>query len=355
MGKNLLASARAHDPAALQRFRTLPALATLTDTELARRPLALHDAQSVIAREHGFDSWKALHERVEEMTLVFGAAVEQFIEAATDGRRDRAERLLALHPAIARASFHTALLLGDAAAVEPRLADPDLATAPGGPRGWEPLHYVCYTCVGARDEAREEGLVAIARRLISLGADPNLRFPWLHHEVRRPVLWGAVLVVGSHRLAAALLGAGADPSDGVTLPLAASSGNVAALDPLLAHGADVNRPWATDGTSPLYAILQWSKTSEGVRWLLDHGADPDPVFADNGETPMHVVAANWDVSLAEAFVNRGANIARPRADGRTPYAVAELSGNREMAAWLLAWRTGGVVRGRSTGVGLRAR
>ncbi len=291
----------------------------------------------MIAREYGFDSWKALHERVEELTLEFAAAVDQFIEAATDGRSDRAERLLGLYPAIARANFHTALLLGDAVAIEARLAErPELARETGGARGWEPLHYVCYTSVGGRSGAREEGLVAIARRLISLGADANLRFPWLHHAVHRPVLWGAVSVVRSLRLATALLDAGADPSDGVTLPLAAGAGDVAALDLLLAHGTDVNRPWATDGTSPLYAILHWAKTPKGVRWLLDHGADPDPVFAENGETPLHVVAASWGVSLAEELKNRGADIARPRADGRTPYAVAELSGNREVAVWLLA-------------------
>jgi ankyrin repeat protein len=69
---------------------------------------------------------------------------------------------------------------------------------------------------------------------------------------------------------------------------------------------------------------------------LEHGADPDPVFAANGETPLHVVAASWDAALAEELVNRGADIARRRADGRTPYAVAELNGNREVAAWLLA-------------------
>jgi len=335
--KDLLHAARTGESAALRRFRILPAFADIAETELARKDLALHDAQSVIAREHGFDSWKALRERVEEMTLEFGAAVDHFIEAATDERADRAERLLALYPGIARANLHTALLLGDAAAFEAHVAGrPDLATAAGGPRGWEPLHYVCYTSVGARSGAREEGLVAIARRLISLGADPNLRFPWLHHAVRRPVLWGAVAVVRSLRLAAALLEAGADPSDGVTLPLAAGAGNIAALDLLFAHGADANRPWATDGAAPLYAILHWTKTADGVRWLLAHGADPDPVFAENGETPLHAAAASWDVALAEQLAERGAEIGRRRADGRTPYAVAELNGNRDVAAWLLA-------------------
>ncbi len=86
----------------------------------------------------------------------------------------------------------------------------------------------------------------------------------------------------------------------------------------------------------MYAILNWSRTPDGVIWLLEHGADPNAVFAENGETPLHVVARAWDVSLAEAMVAHGAEVGRPRADGRTPYAVAELNGNRAVADWLLA-------------------
>ena len=335
--KDLLRSARDRDIDALSRFTILPAFAHATDLDVSRAALALHDAQSVIAREQGFDSWNALREHVEDRTLAFDAAVDQFLEAATSQRPDRAERLLELHPEIARANLQTALVLGDAVAVEARLARNEaLATAEGGIRGWQPLHYLCYTSVGARSAQRENGLVAIARRLIAAGADPNLRFPWRHHEVNRPVLWGAVMQVRSLPLADVLLGSGANPSDGVTVTLAASGGDLAALDLLLAHGADVNHPWATDGSAPLYAILHWSRTADGARWLLDHGADPDPVFPVNGETPMHVVAAAWDASLAAELASRGADISRPRADGRTPYAVAELHGNREVAAWLLA-------------------
>ena len=334
--KDLLQSARAHDPSALTRFRILPAHSRRSDADLARAALALHDAQSVIAREHGVESWNALREQVEERTLAFGAAVEQFVEAATGGRRERAERLLALHPGIAGATLHTALLLGDVAAVSSRLAaDPSLATAPGGPRGWEPLHYVCHSAM-ATSPSREAGLAATAARLLERGADANTRFPWLHHGVRRPVLWGAVMEVRSLALARALLDAGADPSDGVTLPMAASAGNTAALELLAQYGGNVNRPWASDGSAPIYAILHWSRTDAGVRWLLEHGADPDPVFAANGETPLHVVAADWDAGLAEQLVRRGADVARRRGDGRTPYAVAELHGNRGVADWLAA-------------------
>ena len=52
--KELLHAARATDPTALSRFRALPAYGDARDDDLARATLALHDAQSVIAREHGF-------------------------------------------------------------------------------------------------------------------------------------------------------------------------------------------------------------------------------------------------------------------------------------------------------------
>ena len=61
--KDLLRSAREGNSEAFARFRILPAFSQSTGEQLARAPLALHDAQSVIAREHGFDSWNALRER----------------------------------------------------------------------------------------------------------------------------------------------------------------------------------------------------------------------------------------------------------------------------------------------------
>src|SRR5262249_45396333 len=73
--KSLLHAARAKEPEALQRLRILPAPPA---TEVA-----LHDAQSVIAREYGFKSWNELREHVEERTLSFAAAVDEFVRCAT--------------------------------------------------------------------------------------------------------------------------------------------------------------------------------------------------------------------------------------------------------------------------------
>ena len=335
--KDLLRAAKARDAAALARLRTLPAFARQRDDDALAASVALHDAQSVMARELGVPSWTALVARVEEMTLELDAAVTQFIEAATEVRAERAARLLALFPAIAHANFHTALLMGDVDTVAARLAEhPAWATEPGGPRHWPPLLYVCHTALGFGPPARAEGLVAVARRLLALGVDPNTRFPWLHHGVHRPVLWSAVCVAHLLPLAEVLLEAGANPDDGVTLTIAASGGDVAALDLLRAHGADVNQRWATDGASTLYAILNWSDAPDGARWLLEHGADPDAEFVPNGETPLHVVARRGSAELAAELVRLGANPLRRRGDGRTPYAVAATAGNEAVAAWLAA-------------------
>jgi len=73
--KDLLRAARARDTAALARLRTLPAFAQQRDDAALAALVALHDAQSVIAREHDFPSFTALVARVEELTLQFGDAL----------------------------------------------------------------------------------------------------------------------------------------------------------------------------------------------------------------------------------------------------------------------------------------
>jgi hypothetical protein len=334
--KSLLDGAKARDPDALRRFAILPALSGKSLDEIGAADLALHDAQSALAREHGFASWNALREEVESRTLSFDAAVDEFIRCATAGAIGRAERLLALHPRIASATLQTALVLGDAAAVEQRLTNhPDLATQPGGPQNWEPLLYVCHTSMHKRIPERLDGLAAIARRLCALGANPNAEYHWnWHPELPRTALWGAVLVVGHLPLAEVLLEAGANPTDGVTSHIAGGGGNLAGLELLHRYGLDVNG--IPGGVPPLVYMMLWSDNSAGPFWLLDHGADPNLAWGETGEAPLHVAARRWDLPMVEQLVEHGADVSRRRADGATPHTLAELHGNPEIAAWLLA-------------------
>jgi hypothetical protein len=334
--KSLLGAAKARDLDALRRFADLPSLAGRSLDEIADADLALHDAQSAVAREYGFPSWNALRDEVESRTLSFDAAVEEFVRCAAAGATGRADRLLALYPRIASATLHTALVLGDAAAVEDRLeSHPELAQQPGGTQNWEPLLYVCHTSIARGVSARLEGLVAIARRLCALGANPDAEYHWnWHPELPRTALWGSVCVVGHLPLAEVLLAAGANPTDGVTAHIAGGGGNLDALELLHRHGMNVDG--IPGGVPPLVHMMTWCENPAGPSWLRDHGADANLAWGVDGEAPLHVAARRWDVPMVERLVAHGADVSRRRGDGITPHTLAALSGNPEVASWLLA-------------------
>jgi Ankyrin repeats (many copies)/Ankyrin repeats (3 copies) len=333
--KSLLHAAQARDTDALRRFAALPAFSSKSIEQIGGLDLALHDAQSVIAREHGFPAWTALREEVEARTLSFAAAIDDFLRCATGGAAGRANRLLALHPNLAAATLQTALVLGDVESVEARLGDqPELATQPGGPQNWEPLLYVCHTCMHAAQPSRVEGLVTIARTLCGLGANPNAEYHWnWHPELPRTALWGAICAVRHLPLANVLLEAGANPTDGVSLHIAGGGGNIEALDLLHRYGVDVNG--IPGGVPPLVYMMLWGENAAGPYWLLEHGADPNLAWGVDGEAPLHVAARRWDVSMVERLVQHGGDVSRRRADGSTPHTLAELYGNADIAAWLL--------------------
>jgi ankyrin repeat protein len=334
--KTLLHDAEARDRDALARFAALPAFAKLSIDELRAADFALHDAQSVIAREHGFASWNALREEVETRALSFTAAVDEFVRCATGGASARAERLLARHPGIASASLEAALVLADTASVAARLRQhPELATRAGGVQQWEPLLYVCHTSMAGDHPARLDGLIAIARELLALGANPNAEYHWnWHPELPRTVLWGAICVIRHLPLAEVLLEAGANPTDGVSTHIAGGGGNLDALE--LLNRFDVKVNGIPGGVPPLVYMMTWGTNPAGPRWLLDHGADPNLAWGVDGEAPLHVAARRWDVPMVETLVAHGADLALRRADGYTAHTLAELHGNRDIAAWLLA-------------------
>jgi ankyrin repeat protein len=228
------------------------------------------------------------------------------------------------------------LVLGDAASVEARLRDdPSLPAKAGGPQQWEPLLYVCHTCMHAGDPARTQGLVTIARRLCELGANPNAEYHWnWHPELPRTALWGATCAVRHLPLAEVLLQAGANPTDGVTTHIAGGGGHIEALELLLRYGLDVNG--IPGGVPPLVHMLFWADSPAGPYWLLEHGADANLARGDDGEAPLHVAARRWNVAMAERLVARGADVSRRRTDGMTAHTLAALHGNADVAAWLLA-------------------
>ena len=169
--KSLLAAARSQEPSAIQRFE-----AVLIGRSLKPDAIALHDAQFVLAREYGFKSWTELKQEVEERSLSFAAAADEFVRCATGSAPERAMRLLARHAGIANANLYAELVLGDADAVETRLkANPAIARQRGGVQNWEPLLYVCHTFLQKDSPERAKGLVRIARELLRTGLESKRR------------------------------------------------------------------------------------------------------------------------------------------------------------------------------------
>ena len=120
--KELLKAYRSADVETIRRVKiNHPRFEKLAEPGFDVSKFALADAQLVIAREHGFESWPKFTKRIEVINSEAAARenpVAAFIEAAIwHGTLDAAEAILAAHPEIARESIHVAAILGDDTAV----------------------------------------------------------------------------------------------------------------------------------------------------------------------------------------------------------------------------------------------
>jgi uncharacterized protein len=157
----------------------------------------LREVQHALALEYGFVSWAALKERLDDFAvakLSHAEKVAEFLEMASlnygvrpgsttwdpgfgdsPALRQRAAIILARHPEVGSDSIHTAVVCGDLAAVQRRLAErPEAGSERGGPHSWPPLLYLCFGRLPI--EAAGSNAVMIAQLLLDRGADPNVSF-----------------------------------------------------------------------------------------------------------------------------------------------------------------------------------
>src|SRR5436190_1135052 len=189
------------------------------------------------------------------------ASAEEFVLAATERRRGRADALRAARPELGNDPW-AALVLGRGWDGDPNAA--------GGPRDWPPLLYAAHSVYGAVD---------VARALLDRGAEPNRFAPNEHGHVS--ALFGAVAVARDPELTALLLERGADPNGEPTFGDALYH-SVESPDPvftrlLLDHGAEPK------GTNALAHALDFDRL-ERVEMLLDAGAS-----AAGGAPIVHAV------------------------------------------------------------------
>lgn len=307
--------------------------------------VVLADAQVVIAREHGFESWPTFAKHIDTLTLTRTLArvsdpVSAFIEAASappeghaSGTLDYAEMILARYPDVARSNIYVAALLGDEGTVRGVLGrDAAAATTKGGPFEWDALTYLCFSRYLRLDVSRSEAFVRTARALLDAGA--NARSGWyatIDHPNPRPVfesaIYGAAGVARHPGLTRLLLERGADANDEETPYHVPETTDNTVMRILLESGT-LN---ADSLTTMLLRKADWHD-AEGLRLLLAHGADPNRMQPRGHSALHHAVGRDNPIDMIELLLEHGADPWLP--DTRENRSAAALAARRGQRAVL---------------------
>ena len=354
--KDLARDCRAGDSAALERARrSHPRFADLP-------AIALTDAQLILAREHGFESWPRFAAHITTVNLERSVAeiadpVTAFIRAATVPREDshasgtveEANLILSRFPNVARAGIYTAAILADETGVRDfLLRDPKTATAKGGPFEWDALTYLCFSRYLRLDKARSDAFVRTARALLQAGASANTGwYEMIDYPNPRPVLesaiYGAAGIAHHAELTRLLLEYGADPNDEETAYHAAEEYDLDAMIALLDSGK-LNQ----DGlTTLLIRKADWHDT-EGIRLLLERGADPNRMTIWHHTPLQHAMRRDNRLVNIAMMLDAGGDPAHKSLGRQSAIAIAARRGRGDVLRLLaergIDWQLEGVDR-----------
>ncbi len=375
--KDLLRSFKSGEPHAAARVReSLPQMVGRTDAEILQSRFALKDAQSIVAREYGFEDWLALKRRVEEVSVesrerVFDEGnlpepVEAILRAVEDGDEDRVREMLEREPGLVHVRVQSDYEGGDTLLHRADHQRADDGNDPHDPHLRVAQLLIDYgadvDAVGGRgntvgatplDAASWAGNVGMVRLLLANGADPEKGGPdgVDYNPVSTAVSHGRVDVFRLLAAAGARYGIqhtirmglleetrallDADPSllhrtrradprwpEG-ELPLVLAAGNPEIFRLLLERGADVRAKDAR-GYTPLMAARAVG-SDWAVRDLLARGA-PDDIFG---------AIIDKDAARLAALLRDDPSAAAPDGPGPAPLTWAARYGDRETIRLLL--------------------
>lgn len=366
------------------------------DIALAQAPekFALHDAQLTVARGYGFSGWPALvhyleiaddlsvdPSRVDEDALAdvdrfCASSVLRYTDTDAPPRWTAAAAMLAVEPGLVDRHVWAAAAAADPAALGRHLTGHrELSTSAGGPFGWVPLMYLCYSRI---DIGRtQDQVIAAATLLLQAGADPDAGYLWRGMSTPFTLLTG-VFGEGeqgprrqprhpfARELATLLLDWGAHPADQQTLYNRMFRRDDSHLELLFDYGL------ADAGPSPWELVLDEAIPTREQMWrvqvawaaehgfarrlalLARHGVDvsgvelvvqtipEDPNARDeHGATALHHAAWDGELRLIQKLLAAGADPSVVDARfGSTPQAWAEFAYQGE-AAELLRIATAG--------------
>ncbi len=347
--------------------------------------IPLDQAQLTVARAYGFSSWPRLVHYLRdaaELSIDPGALDENNLDTAdrfcswaslryneTDAppRWQAAAKLLGSERNLVDEHIWAAASAADPAVLAQHLTNrPTLANTSGGPFGWVPLMYLCYSRVPLGRSA--DDVLTSATLLLDAGADPNAGYLWCGMSTPFTVLTG-VFGEGEqgprrqprHRfapeLATLLLDRGAHPADQQTLYNRMFRADDSHLELLFARGlAEAGpSPWELRlGEAMETRAEMWSRQ---IGWAAEHGFtgrldllarhgidvsgvrvvvpvfpnDPN-VFDDDGATPLHQAAWSGDLELIRRLLDAGADATiTDRRFGSTPLDWAEHAYQTEAA------------------------
>lgn len=339
----------------------------------------LADAQLVIAREHGFESWPKFAAEIEGRRIANSIAsitdpVDAFLRAAlvprdgsshSGGTLHEANAILERYPEVGETNIYTAAALADDAAVRAFLADdPEGVKAKGGPYEWDALCHLCFSRYLQFDKARSDAFGRTARVLLDAGADPNSGWyekPWREgdKEVWESALYGAAGVAHHAGVTQLLLDRGADPNDGET-PYHVPEGYDNTVLNILLKSDKVDER----GKAWILARKADWHDDPGMKLALDYGANPDFVPHWGRSALQHAILRGNGLVMIQMLLDHGADpLLHNNIDGLTGAQMAARGGRgdilREFAARGIEPMLSGVDRliaacARSDGAEIRA-